>query len=370
MIKENFDNNGYDYVDLGLPSGTIWATMNVGASNPLDRGLYFQWGDTQGYTIDQIEKGKQLNLDNYKWYDADNNIFTKYANPCATLDLEDDAAHANMGGDWHMPTPEQIKELIVNTTSEFEILNADVSYLTLASKKDTSKYIFFPTAGFAWDGSVHNSGDNGYVWSSMLNMGNADNGRIFVFGSDDAYISGGNRYFGFSVRGVIDKNNNKRNKNMNENLNLVDILKNAPKGTKLWSPIYGKCTFLGIDEDGSNNEHSNYPIDCEASRGRCCFTKEGKIFEEYNDTECVLFPSKENRNSSTFKAPKKHKEFKPFQKVLVGLIMDGKQIWKRDVYMYYRKDVKGPCTVFEAMVPDDRNIPYDANKDGKLVKLK
>ena len=157
---------------------------------------------------------------------------------------------------------------------------------------------------------------------------------------------------------------------MNENLNLVKILKDAPTGTKLWSPIYGECTFLGIDEDGGNNEHSNYPIDCEADGAKCSFTKEGKIYEEYNDTECVIFPSKENRDWSTFKVPKKHKEFKPFQKVLVGLIMDSKQIWKRDVYMYYRKDVKGHCTVFESMVPDDLIIPYDAKKDGKPVIIK
>ena len=49
--------NGYDYVDLGLPSGTLWATMNVGASKPSDAGLYFQWGDTQGYTADQVGTG-------------------------------------------------------------------------------------------------------------------------------------------------------------------------------------------------------------------------------------------------------------------------------------------------------------------------
>ena len=55
MGKE-FNNNGFDYVDLGLPSGTLWATCNVGASKPEDFGLYFQWGGTQGYTNEQVGK--------------------------------------------------------------------------------------------------------------------------------------------------------------------------------------------------------------------------------------------------------------------------------------------------------------------------
>lgn len=160
---------------------------------------------------------------------------------------------------------------------------------------------------------------------------------------------------------------------MNENLDLTKILKDAPEGTKLWTPIYGECTFLGIDEDGGDDKFSKYPIVCEDNKGiEYSFTKEGKLFviEDYNDTECILFPSKENRDWSTFKVQKKHKHFEPFQKVLVGLIMNGKQNWTRDVYMYYRKDIKGHCTVFESMVPDDLIIPYDADKDGKPVKCK
>ena len=70
MDKE-FNNNGYDYVDLCLPSGTLWATMNVGASKPLESGLYFQWGDTKGYTTDQLGEGvgkKAFSWKDYKWY--------------------------------------------------------------------------------------------------------------------------------------------------------------------------------------------------------------------------------------------------------------------------------------------------------------
>ena len=107
-------------MDLGLPSGTLWATMNVGASKPSDYGLYFQWGDTSGYTAAQVGTGdgqKKFASDwsDYKW--GVNPNFTKYTTTGATLELKDDAAHANMGGYWHMPTPTQINELISNTTN-------------------------------------------------------------------------------------------------------------------------------------------------------------------------------------------------------------------------------------------------------------
>ena len=117
-VYYNVDAKGFKYVDLNLPSGTLWATCNVGANNPSDAGLYFQWGDTQGYAASQVGAGSgqhkfASDWSDYKW--GKNPNFTKYTTPGATLELEDDAAHVNMGGDWHMPTPEQIKELLDNT---------------------------------------------------------------------------------------------------------------------------------------------------------------------------------------------------------------------------------------------------------------
>ena len=164
-MSKDINNNGFDYVDLGLPSGTLWATMNVGASNPSDAGLYFQWGDTVGYSKDQVGKDKQFNWSDYKWGTSSN--FTKYTTTGATLELEDDAAHVNMGGDWHMPTPEQIQELIDNTTQKTTTLG-----ITFTSKNDILKpSIFIPSAGLANNGKVQNIGTYGYVWSSMLSSG-------------------------------------------------------------------------------------------------------------------------------------------------------------------------------------------------------
>ena len=105
-------HNGFEYVDLGLPSGTKWAKCNVGAKNETDFGLYFSWGETEGY--DSIINTKQFSLKYYKFsYHYSDSAFTKYneTDGKTVLDLEDDAAYVNMGGRWHMPSKEQIKEL-------------------------------------------------------------------------------------------------------------------------------------------------------------------------------------------------------------------------------------------------------------------
>ena len=197
--------NGHDYVDLGLPSGTLWATCNVGASKASDAGLYFQWGDTQGYSTDQIGKDKTFNWANYKWsIDGSSTNFRKYTTTGATLELEDDAAHVNMGGSWHMPTPTQIQELL-NTayTTNTWTTQYGVNGRLFTSKTDPSKSIFVPAAGYAWDGSLNSSGGYGYVWSSMLSAVSVDGGQYLYFNSDNANLNNNNRNNGYSVRGVL-----------------------------------------------------------------------------------------------------------------------------------------------------------------------
>ena len=201
-MNKEINSNGFDYVDLGLPSGTKWATCNVGANKPSESGLYFAWGETQGYTADQVGKDKHFNWANYKWNPSgDGKTFTKYTTKNATLELEDDAAHANMGGDWHMPSPRQCKELIDNTTSELSNMYG-VGGMKFISKKDKSKFIFFPLIGYAINSSIHNSGRYGYIFASTLKRNGY--GRVFSFGLGYPYSGNkGLRYYGFSVRGVI-----------------------------------------------------------------------------------------------------------------------------------------------------------------------
>ena len=204
-MDNSVNNNGFDYVDLGLPSGTLWASCNVGASKPSDFGFYFQWGDTDGYTDSQVGIGegkKKFASDwrDYKWYSE--GVFTKYITLGATLELEDDAAHTNIGGDWHIPSREQIKELLDNTTRKWATLDG-VSGMTFTSTKDTSKYIFIPAEDDAWNGSVEGIGYYGGIWSSMLSNGYVICGKYLYFYSDFAYLDFGSRYRGLSVRGVI-----------------------------------------------------------------------------------------------------------------------------------------------------------------------
>ena len=108
-------NNGIEYEVVDLGFGTLWAKCNVGAETETDYGLYFQWGDTQGYTADQVGTDNDFTWNDYKYgtYDVTDNVnygMTKYngTDGKTVLDLEDDAARANMGGEWRMATKERM----------------------------------------------------------------------------------------------------------------------------------------------------------------------------------------------------------------------------------------------------------------------
>lgn len=202
-MNKGIDNNEYEYVDLGLPSGTLWARQNIGASKPSEIGLYFQWGDTIGYTKDQVGIDKQFNYEDYKFsISGSGKYFSKYTAQDVSLKLEDDAAHVNMGGDWHMPTYEQVKELIDNTTSEWAALD-DINGKLFTSKKDTSRSLFFPVNGYAWDGLHYGNVNNCIIWLSTKNSNYAYYGQNACFSSGGTYFYGSGRGYGFPIRGVI-----------------------------------------------------------------------------------------------------------------------------------------------------------------------
>ena len=109
----------HEYVDLGLPSGTLWAAMNIGAASPESYGYYFAWGETYPRNI--------YSWDNYMWCNGSSSSLTKYCTqyPYGFVDditqlyPEDDAATAYWGPEWCMPTYEQIQELTANCSSEW-----------------------------------------------------------------------------------------------------------------------------------------------------------------------------------------------------------------------------------------------------------
>ena len=95
-------HNGHEFVDLGLPSGTLWATCNVGATSPEQAGLYFAFGETTGFTAEQVEN--EIRKFDFASYTA--------SSVSGNLTLEQDAAHVNLGGDWRMPTKAECQELL------------------------------------------------------------------------------------------------------------------------------------------------------------------------------------------------------------------------------------------------------------------
>lgn len=198
-------HNSHEYVDLGLPSGTKWATMNVGASSGTDYGLYFAWGETAGYTASQVGTDKQFKWRDYKF--GNGSQFTKYDQDGLTnLELVDDAASVNWGGDWHIPTKEQCDELF-NTTyvtnawvTDYNGSGINGCLFTSVSNGNT---MFIPAAGYCEDGGVIGDGNNGYVWASALNSELVQSAWYFNFNSDGASVGYSIRYNGQSVRGVV-----------------------------------------------------------------------------------------------------------------------------------------------------------------------
>ena len=204
-VLSNILLKGHDYVDLGLPSGTLWATMNVGATSETDYGLYFAWGETTGYTASQVGTAKQFDWIDYAFGSA--SPFTKYDQDGLTnLELTDDAAAANWGGEWHMPTKEQCEELFnttyVTNTWVNDYLGSGVNGRLFTSVSNGNT-LFVPAAGDCGDGRVGGVGDGGSVWASALDSGGVEDAWGFYFGSGSAGVFDNGRCYGQSVRGVV-----------------------------------------------------------------------------------------------------------------------------------------------------------------------
>ena len=195
---------GRDYVDLGLPSGTLWATCNVGASSPEDYGNYIAWGE--------MSTKSTYDWSTYKWCNGSNTTLTKYCTKYGNngftdnkkeLDPEDDAACVNWGSDWRMPSQEQFEELINSsyTTTEWTTQNGVKGRLITSNSNGNS--IFLPAAGYRYRSSLGNAGSCGYYWSRTLYESRPYNAWYLYIGSSGVHTSyDGDRSSGFSVRPV------------------------------------------------------------------------------------------------------------------------------------------------------------------------
>lgn len=157
----------HEYVDLGLPSGTLWATCNVGATTPEGYGDYFAWGET-------AQKDKDTyNRKNYQL--SPNSRLTKYCNRRSSGDIDnlailqsmDDAAMVNWGEDWRMPTKAQWEELLQNTTQEWTTQGNVKGCLFTASNGSS---MFLPASGRIMEGGRNDEqGRGACYWTSSLN---------------------------------------------------------------------------------------------------------------------------------------------------------------------------------------------------------
>lgn len=185
-------NGNHEWVDLGLTSGTLWATCNVGATSPYEAGDYFAWGET-------VPK-QDYSWASYKWYNTVTGKVTKYSPDVDNkqeLDTSDDAAYVNWGSKWRMPTVAQFNELKEECTWQWN----GSGYL-LTSKKN-GKTLILPAVGYRGRGSLYESGSDGYYWSRTLSTVYSTSARHLLFyASNAAYVDLTGRNFGQSVRAV------------------------------------------------------------------------------------------------------------------------------------------------------------------------
>ena len=165
--KERYYENGYEYIDLGL--SVKWATMNVGASSPDDYGDYFfAWGETApkdyyNWSTYTLCKGSST-LTKYNTSSSHGTVDNK-----TQLELSDDAARANWGGSWRMPTDAELTELREQCTWTWTSQNGVNGYKV--TSKSNGNSIFLPAAGYRYDSSLDDAGSFGLYWSSSLSTG-------------------------------------------------------------------------------------------------------------------------------------------------------------------------------------------------------
>lgn len=215
MITIGQFHEGHYYVDLGLPSGTLWATCNIGADSPLEWGDYYAWGETESKT--------EFSLENYLWRDNRTNVY--YCKYCLTptkqnrhcfddrvdnimeLELEDDAAFFNWGGKWRIPTMSQYLELINKAYVNLAMVTCNQVKGLLVTSKKNGNSIFFPAAGeSSCGGNWH-----GFYWSKTL-WEHCCHANMLVFHLpseiDEEFVGAEShdfRYLGLSIRPVLIK---------------------------------------------------------------------------------------------------------------------------------------------------------------------
>lgn len=188
-------HKGFEYVDLGLPSGTKWATCNVGAYSETDNGLYFPFGGIVGLDSPYYEG----NFDSHKLkFNGDIK---------ATLNIDNDAAHIHMGGKWHMPTMEQFEELLdeKNTVSTwiYDYCIREVSGRLFRSRIN-DETLFIPANGFISNHQYVQNGQTCSLWTSSIDFSSVYNCTDFFCDKYNTYLARTSAYYVcIGIRGVF-----------------------------------------------------------------------------------------------------------------------------------------------------------------------
>lgn len=178
-------------IDLDLPSGTKWASCNVGATKPEEFGGYFAWGE--------IEEKKIYNETTYIYWDGDIDSCNYLGRDISGMKY--DVAHMKWGGGWRIPSEGDFQELFVNCHHEWSTLNG-INGLMITSKINGNS-IFLPAAGYRYDEYLGGTGSNGKYWLSNPYLSSSSLYAFRLnFHSDGAFWFGEHRIYGMSVRPV------------------------------------------------------------------------------------------------------------------------------------------------------------------------
>ncbi len=183
--KRETIQNGHTAIDLGLPSGTLWANCNIGAVNPEDDGQYFAWGEIKTKSRYTYSNSLTYNKSAYSINISGN--------------LAHDAASANWGKDWCMPTQDDFQELINNTTCIWTKISGINGYLF--TSKHNGESIFLPAAGYRFRADTDDYGKYGNYWTGTPN--GRDSAYYFFFNESHHDIAGSSRDYGRNIRAVL-----------------------------------------------------------------------------------------------------------------------------------------------------------------------
>ena len=258
--------DNYAYVDLGLKSGAKWATYNVGATKPIEKGDYYAWGE--------VETKDNYYWDTYKWIDeGDYRTMKKYCihsdfgvvDGNKILDAEDDVVTVTWGKEWRMPTHEEQVELAESCDWEWtDNFNGSGISGNVGTSKINGNTIFFPTTGYCYDRMKSNT--SGYYWSSTVYESYSDAAYTLEFETDAVKSEAANsRYYGMVVRAVsgplVEKKLYKVSfYRADSSLILCKSVEEGKSAGNINAPSLAGYDFVGWSDSSFTEVHSNLDI--------------------------------------------------------------------------------------------------------------